>query len=340
MTKGGYSRDLHASFLAESKTTRGGVFKHTARIQEGTIEAKVHESLDPKKKNKAGLIVREAFDTEDHPNSVPVAIVFDVTGSMGVVPKLLVEKLANLMGFLIKNGILADPQLLFAAVGDARGDKVPLQMGQFEASNVMDSALASIFLEGNGQSNYHESYDLAMYFLARLTNLDSLNKRGKKGYLIMIGDEKIYDTVRRADIKKYIGVDENEDISSETILRELEEKFEILWIFPNGSNYFGARGQQLGIHDQLKSLFGQRLVFLEDPALVCETIAKFIAMQEGLDEEEADQALRDIGADDGARKKVSTALAVVTAKSGALAKKAQVEGEIVLSGGGSQVQRL
>ena len=37
-----------------------------------------------------------------------------------------------------------------------------------------------------------ESYELAMYFMARHTALDCHEKRGKRGYLFIIGDEMAY----------------------------------------------------------------------------------------------------------------------------------------------------
>lgn len=340
MGGGNYSDTVYTSFLSASKSTDGGVFKHTAAIRAGKVETKVHESLDATKLNKAGIIIRESLDSADHPNSVPIAVMFDVTGSMGQVPRILVEKLGDLMGFLIKKNIVPHPHVLFGAIGDATGDKVPFQLGQFEADNTMDSVLASIYLEGNGQSNYHESYELGMYFLARLTNLDSINKRGKKGYAIFIGDEQPFDRVKKADVKRLIGVNEESDIPLEQILSELRNKFEVLWIFPKGSNYWGPRGAEVGIHQRLEELFGQFLVRLEDPALVCETIAKFIAVNEGFDEDYIHGAMKDIGMDDGAINTVSKSLALFTNNNKGLALKATVEGALTLSGPQNGVARL
>lgn len=42
-----------------------------------------------------------------------------------------------------------------------------------------------------------ESYELAMYFMARHTSIDCYEKRGKRGYLFMIGDELAYPKVKR-----------------------------------------------------------------------------------------------------------------------------------------------
>jgi hypothetical protein len=78
---------------------------------------------------------------------------------------------------------------MFGAIGDATCDRAPLQVGQFESDNRMDDDLSRILLEGGGGGQKTESYELAMYFMARHTAADCYEKRGKRGYLFIIGDE-------------------------------------------------------------------------------------------------------------------------------------------------------
>ena len=66
-------------------------------------------------------------------------------------------------------GTPSDPQIMFGAIGDATCDRVPLQVGQFESDNRMDDDLGRIVLEGGGGGQMTESYELAMYFMARHT---------------------------------------------------------------------------------------------------------------------------------------------------------------------------
>ena len=82
--------------------------------------------------------------------STPIAVLFDVTGSMGGVPRVLQTKLPQLLGLLLRKGYATDPQILFGAIGDATCDRVPLQVGQFESDNRMDDDLGRIVLEGGG----------------------------------------------------------------------------------------------------------------------------------------------------------------------------------------------
>src|SRR5258705_4384204 len=160
----------------------------------------VHKALDPK-----GVAMRESRDSDEHPDSVAIAVLFDVTGSMGSVPRVLQQKLPQLLGLLLRKGYVKDPQILFGAIGDATCDRVPLQVGQFESDNRLDDDLGRFVLEGGGGGQMTESYELAMYFMARHTSLDCYEKRGKRGYLFIIGDEQAYKKVKPAEVKAVIG---------------------------------------------------------------------------------------------------------------------------------------
>src|SRR5690606_17085408 len=105
----------------------------------------VHPKLDPH-----GVTVRESRDSADHPEALAIAVLFDVTGSMGNVPRTLQTKLPDLLGLLLRKGYVEHPHILFGAIGDATCDRAPLQIGQFEADNRMDDDLERILLEGGG----------------------------------------------------------------------------------------------------------------------------------------------------------------------------------------------
>lgn len=183
--------------------------------------------LEPK-----GVGFRECRDSADHPNALPIAVLFDVTGSMGIVPRILQQKLAKLHGLLQRRGYAEDPQILFGAIGDADCDRVPLQVGQFESDNAMDEQLRSIFLEGGGGGQKSESYELAAYFIARHTVTDAWEKRGKKGHLFFIGDELNKPGLRAAHIRNVIGDRVRENIDPASVYRELRKKWHVHYILP------------------------------------------------------------------------------------------------------------
>ncbi|MEU8813356.1 hypothetical protein [Actinoplanes sp. NPDC048796] len=228
-----------------------------------------HPALDPKNQN------RESRDSEEHPFSTPIAVIFDVTGSMGHVPRALQTKLPQLLGLLTRKGYATDPHLLFGAVGDATCDRVPLQIGQFESDNRMDDDLARIVLEGGGGGQKRESYELAMYFMARHTSLDA-TKRGRRGYLFLIGDEMPYPKVSRKEVKRFLGEDLREQISTEDLLAELQRKYDVYYLMPSAASWGGDRE----ILARWRGLLGQNVLELDDLDAVCETIAVTVGLGE------------------------------------------------------------
>src|SRR3954447_4502470 len=189
---------------------------------------KAHPALDPN-----GVGKRESRDSDEHPQSTPIAVLFDVTGSMGGVPRGLQTKLPQLLGLLTRKGYARDPHIMFGAVGDATCDRVPLQFGQFESDNRMDEDLARIVLEGGGGGQKRESYELAMYFMARHTALDSVAKRGRRGYLFLIGDEMPYPRVDPKEVRRFIGDDLREPIATEALVAELRRGYDVYYLMPS-----------------------------------------------------------------------------------------------------------
>jgi hypothetical protein len=251
----------------------------------------VHPALDPMN------VVRESRDSDEHPESLAIAVLFDVTGSMRDVPRVLQTKLPGLLGLLLRKGYVADPHLLFGAIGDATCDRVPLQIGQFESDNRMDDDLGRIVLEGGGGGQMTESYELAMYFMARHTSIDCYEKRGRRGYLFLIGDEMPYESVSRSQVRNLIGDRRGEKITTDAILAELQRRYHVYYILPSGSSYVGDN-RVLG---RWRDLLGQNVIDLDDLDAVCETIALTIGLNEGaIDLDAGLDDLDDVGSSAGA----------------------------------------
>jgi hypothetical protein len=261
----------------------------------------VHPSLDPH-----GVAVRESRDSGEHPRSLAIAVLFDVTGSMRDVPRRLQDKLPQLLGLLLRKGYADDPQILFGAIGDATCDQAPLQVGQFESDNRMDEDLSRILLEGGGGGQKTESYELAMYFMARHTVTDCYTKRGKRGYLFLIGDEMAYPRVKRGEVAAVIGDGPQADIPLAAIVAELTRAWDTYYILPQGASYAGDSD----VLSFWRGLLGQNVIELAHLAAVSETIALTVGLGEdaiGLSDGLAD--LDDVGSD--AAPTVSQALAAI-----------------------------
>jgi len=280
MGGGSYDSGVTRSLVADSHRTGHTYMRHSANVFSGRAERKVHDKLDPKKLNRAGVVIRESRDHPDHPNSVAVAVIFDTTGSMRRLPEQFVEHLPNLMDLIKSKNYLEDPQLLFGAVNDATTNPIAaLEIGQFESGNQMDDVVTNIILQGGGGDGVTESYELVMYFMARHTALDCLEKRNKKGYLFIIGDEIPRETVNVAEVKRWIGDEIQSDIPTTAIVEELKRKFDVYWLFPEGAANSNCRTAQ----ETLQNYFGQNFLRLAKPSDVCKVIAAVIGIHEGKD---------------------------------------------------------
>jgi hypothetical protein len=292
MGSGKWSTDTWTAARAYRDRTGADAFGYDAHLRTTpTTSWRAHPDLDPH-----GVGFREACDSAEHPTSVPIAVLFDVTGSMGGVPRVLQTKLPQLFGLLQRKGYVEHPQILFGAIGDATCDRVPLQVGQFESDNRMDENLANILLEGGGGGQRTESYELAAYFMARHTRLDSLRKRGRRGYLFIIGDETNYPKVDARLVRRVLGEGLHEDIDTREIYADLQRMYDVYFLLPAAAAY----GGDAEILAHWRALLGQNVIELDDLDAVCETIAMLV----GLGEDAVDLAqgladLADVGSDAG-----------------------------------------
>ncbi|MFI0943367.1 hypothetical protein [Streptomyces sp. NPDC021020] len=291
MGSGRWSTDVYDAAERYRAASGTGAFAYSDSVRRRSPRDtwRAHQSLDPH-----GLTVRESRDSDEHPTSLAVAVLFDVTGSMGGVPRTLQTKLPDLFGLLLRKGYTPDPQILFGAVGDATCDRVPLQIGQFESDNRMDDDLGNILLEGGGGGQMTESYELALYAMARHTSLDCHEKRGRRGYLFLIGDEMPYGKVKAREVKAVLGETIPQDIPVQDVLAELKRKFHVFYILPAGASHAG----NTDVLTLWRRLLGQNVIELDDLDAVCETIALTV----GLGEEAIDLAtgladLAELGSD-------------------------------------------
>ena len=242
---GGYSHDAHVALTAARSTAKvSEVFSQRGHC---------HEQMRP-----FGGKLRESRDSKDHPKSVGVIFALDVSGSMGEIPgRLATKTLPSFMKAMLDAGV-ADPQVLFMGIGNAIGDMAPLQIGQFESNDkLMDQWLTRIFLEAGGGGG-DECYELAMYFAARHTAMDCLQKRKRRGYLFITGDENPNPFVYKDQVKRLIGDPLEADIPIRSIIEETKKSFELFYLIPDG-----LRGQQVGA--PWRKLLGERVIVMDKP---------------------------------------------------------------------------
>lgn len=262
MGYGSYSHEAHEALTrARADASPTQVFK----------QRECHPLMNPK-----GVKVRESRDSADHPASLGIVFALDVTGSMGAIPQALATKeLPKFMKVLGHCGV-KDPQVLFCAVGDATCDRAPLQVGQFETTaELMDQWLTWSFLEGGGGPGVQESYELALYFLALHTAMDCKEKRNRRGYLFMTGDENPYPTLSRHVVEAVVGDRLDADVRVEEVVAELSRSFVPFFVVPDP-------GRRRTCEASWRALLGDHVLCLERPEDVCFVAAGAIALCERL----------------------------------------------------------
>ncbi len=308
MGSGHWDSKLYTS-SAHVRAARGvSDFAHSDTVMSAPRhERKAHKDLDPTTIKDSMNHVRESRDSEEHPESRAIGVIFDVTGSMGEVPQIFQKNLNKLMSLLVLKGKIEHPQLLVGGIGDATCDAIPLQLSQFESNNLIDESIRKIVIEGGGGGHITESYELALYAMARLTELDCLTKRNQKGYLFLSGDETPYPAVKHEEVKRVFGIPEQADIPLGDIFEELQKKYEVFFIIPDMTQH--ARDPR--IHDAWAKYLGQRVLKLEDPSAICELVASTIAAEEGLEIADILESLKEAGTTVKARNAVKKTLAAV-----------------------------
>jgi len=296
---GGRWDDGLYSTAARTRVAKGiDDFDYDRKVRAGIISG-INADLDP------ALIkngIRESRDSDEHPESLPISVFFDVTGSMGGIPRMLQKKLAELMDVIIDKAGVQHPQVLVGAIGDAYVDEYPFQVGQFESDNRFDEQLRNIILEGGGGGQVQESYGLAYYFAANHMITDSFEKRGKKGYLFTMGDEMPWQKITVREAKDIFKDQLKKDQSLEDILALVQEKWEVYHLFCLDGSY----PDRMDIRERWRKLLNERFVLLKDSKLVCEVIAGLIYGNEAaLD---ADAVVKSMGLKGKDRDAVVTAL--------------------------------
>ncbi len=256
---GNYAYEAHEAIVRE---------RANASDQEVFRQTGCHPLMNPK-----GVLVRESRDSSDHASSLAIAFALDVSGSMGEIPVLMATKLLPQFMKILLDIKVPDPQVLFMAVGDATCDQAPLQVGQFESTaELMDQWLTWCYIEGGG-TGPHESYELALYFLAMHTALDCWEKRKKRGYLFMTGDEIPYPTLSRRIVETVIGDRLDDDLTVEEVVAELQKRFVPFFVIPD-------QERRRNCERRWRDLLGDHVLCMDSPEDVCLVTAGALALCE------------------------------------------------------------
>ena len=224
---GGTWTPMAYSRATATKIDSGTTFEYTkAAKRSGRYEA--HDDL--KVLDADGRpVTRESRDSDEHPESTPIVIGFDVTGSMGENPAILLKSLKGLFGMLVRKDVVSDPQIAIGAYGDTHCDRAPIQLSQFESDNRIDDNLDNVFIEGGGGGNRGETSTALAWFIAKHVVTDAWEKRGKRGYAFFVGDECALE-VTEWQSRDFLGEPQGIEITPQEAFGALKEKWDVYFL--------------------------------------------------------------------------------------------------------------
>jgi len=255
------------NYSYNSRITRSIADGYHSKSRDELFSKNIHKDMNP-----LNVFMREARDSAEHPESKPIIIGLDVTGSMLNVPhELLKDGLPTIMKDILDSGV-THPQVLFMAIGDHYADRYPLQIGQFESSDeLMDRWLMSTYLEGGGGGNGGESYMLAWYFAAKHTALDSFEKRKQKGILITIGDEPCLPAIDKTSLTTIVGGEQKDWLKAD-LLHEAQAMYHVYHIHITCT----GTGREERSYAGWKEMLGENCIIVNSVTDIAKTITRII----------------------------------------------------------------
>jgi len=209
-----YSRSCGKVLDSRGYVTKGQTFDRSYMASE----------LDPKN------VIRECCNSKEHPNTLPVILALDVTGSMGTACKRTAEALGPIVLNLLEKYKDRDIEFLIMGIGDVECDSCPIQASQFESDVRISKDIDKIYMEHGGGGNQYESYSAAWYFGLNQTKLDCYDKQGRKGIIITMGDEPLNPYLERAGLNEATGHSNQSRVDTKDLYAKAKDKFDIYHI--------------------------------------------------------------------------------------------------------------
>ena len=232
----------------------GAVTTNYTHVTQAYKRTSIDPKMDPcRKENK----IRECMDSSEHPNTIPVILALDVTGSMGDTAMEVSKKLNILITDIFKNNEDSDVEFMVMGIGDVIYDDYPLQFSQFESDIRIAKNLDDIYFESGGGGNNSESYTLAWYVGAYRTKCSCWD-RSKKGIIITLGDESLNDTL--VNIEHYGEEIPSQKLKTSALYEAVKDKYDLYHIHVKHGYYAGESYADSCVKS-FKKVIGEQNVF-------------------------------------------------------------------------------
>lgn len=278
MGGGSWTRDSFRTYSTSknmSVDTSGSIIGDY-RAQEIFKQKRIAPELDPKN------VIRECCDSEEHPNTRPVILALDVTGSMGGASVKVAKELNVIMTELYEK--VNDVEFLIMGIGDLAYDNAPIQASQFESDIRIAEQLDKIYFEGGGGGNAYESYTAAWYFGLRHCKLDCWG-RGQKGIIITLGDEPLNPYLPKSALSDVIGDKLQSDVETDDLYKQVIAKYEVYHLAVNDAET-SYRWHEAGIKNTFGKYLDEHHLKVVNMDNLANTIVGIVVNSEGSMQEE------------------------------------------------------
>ena len=205
----------------------------------------------------------------------PLVYIFDITGSMGNLPRLIFDKMPMVAGQIVEQKYLDKPEISLAAVGDVTCDEGPLQVCDFAKIRDLDPLLKKIWIESGGGGQHYESYEFMAYYYARLYDMQG----ARLPICLFTGDESFREKLSGTELRKHFG-SQHEDIDAATVFEELKQKFNRNVFLLH--RFYESHGLNKEIVEQWESVLGRGYVIkLPEDAAVADITLGILALVSG-----------------------------------------------------------
>lgn len=234
MGGGAWTSSNYASYtcsVGRSYDKSSGTFSDTyTNASQAFVSSGVDEKMKPWK------ILRECCDSDEHPQTFPIILALDVTGSMGQTAISVQKKLNPIMTEILEDKNIKDPELMIMALGDLDYDSSPIQISQFESDTRIAVNLDKVYFENGGGGNSWESYTAAWYMALKHCKLDCW-KRGRKGLIITMGDEPLNPYLPAQELSRVTGDDVGQDVDTKDLYDQVKDKYDVVHICIESGSY-------------------------------------------------------------------------------------------------------
>lgn len=226
----------------------------------------------------------------------PLLVAVDVTGSMQRWPAEIFDRLP--LFYQTLSQYRPDLEVSYAAIGDCRYDRWPLQVTSFAKGFSLEDNLKGIYGEGGG-GDAPESYGVFAWWVQHRAHVTA-----ERPFLIVFGDAMMHDTILPAELKRFVGVDIAQPASAIAAWRAVSRVWSTWFLRRPG----GVRGDE--IDQQWSQAIGiQNVVHMDDEQRAVDYAMALVARSWGhFDDFKANMTARQ---DDGKVKGLAERVALI-----------------------------